>query len=1695
MGHADGFALTIDGHWYSFSELVTGSLLGIREAMRPGVSGPDVVRALSIAGNLFSILDQKCLNMEVGNLPAVGLPRPLVVVLGGKDGALEQLFDAAQERGLPESFIFFLINLKELLPQMRPCPRIGVERLPRQSRLAARSNGSDAQIDFRAFDLDDETSRRLLRIDIPVVSDGEWALYAADLNVDYNQPRTLDWPAYNYDQDELQRRVGDRTFESGVERGFAAAARLLGRLGKPPPEGKPRLMMRNVMPPALLTGGSVALPVAVETLRRGLELDPPLCVVSGAMDANYRVLPIDAEDAQYALGKLAAVLDEGSYDRLVAVTEQDLRQSGLDAIVGQSASLEDIAFRLWGAAYKQKVDAAIRHKLRDSGLAAGWDNTGTPKGDDIFVRTDKGARLAELICAAPRPTVWHIAGPARSGKTWMAWDVKERLEATGAWSVQILRAVADMIDPDDLIRGLREISTLLAEPVSPRANHLIVVDGLTYDQGMQELTSSVSSFVSEIRAHLLIVRTSDISSNWDPPGGAEVQSIFTVEDIAEFIDALGRQYGKVLAQRGITSDDFREDYAGAIGGVAHHRGLATDLFWICEHARSGHRLEDYRSWLMTAVQQHEFEALHRLAFATLYGIDCEEALCESLSLATRDRFQVKRSIDGLLRISQPIAAQMVLWDPGSAERDYDYLEQVRGADAILPIIAHVIDPPKTSPLAHMPTKLRRLTAIVCQLGTAWKTTLKLIFRGARIGDNWLEPQLYSAYPDAFNMLFKANFTNKPWDIAKLVLALHDALKTRDRLLLLCNLVRHLVTEAGAGNLELSCQRLLLCYKTVYEYQLDFLEATPLFLADTRDRDAIKDLQEKIELNWSAFLDQLARNGVTGRVIKAEKDLFQRLRLFEAMRELHMRDMLVEAVEVYGEIKKGLYSLNSRRFAFLKKLLDLVNTAVTSNTIVANDEALLREFKDTEADIRSIASNECELAFRKPDFKSISTFADWACLTIQCKGFELSNDIKSIAAIFDELAATSSARDTISAIGQIHNQLAPAVTNLLAESRMFCDASFISDGSAATLTDIADFLFSIQRWNILTARNMLYSQGPDPAPNEQLARLLARRIKEEGDLRNAGRVLRAVGQLDKIVVTDLGKGFGAQFLTHIGQEWLIDRIRRENRSSLIFYVVQGLVQIGHEWLRILSDDIVNHLKEAIADSRFHQWSATLCSFLLTDETTAPIFASPIINGRIFDSKEVCDGMENASNIEALEAYHTLGRMLPDIGADFVRRVSVENYAADLAQSLAAPRNGEQALRAIRTVGATYHQFNASKTATFLKQFNWDTLRSALRATSFGSVAMALTILAELDRDQTIQLVKSKAGAEILGYKLRLAWKTPEAAAQIVYACEKIEQRLGYTLLDLQGAAYRKILVDKLRGMQNPRSYAMSANMLELVRPGIGEHTATFFRVWVQNIEHIRSPAALVEILTLVRNLKEQGRSAALPYIAGSINAYKIAQRLSSYRLVEDLSFAPTLAMMLHEFEEIERATQLRKTLFEIAGIEKIVPEHIIFDIMRLAEETRTRVPDDLISQFDRHFLERGAAGWLLNPTRFWRAFGAYGLVRELHLESSWDPFDQIPPTLKALHDPATRVLATAALMPSQWNVAQSEEAWDEIQTTPSIVPWEMRHLTTALARDRSKVAKDLQAIAPTAVKLLDISPFSVSTTRYLAKIAQKDSGLA
>ena len=1676
------------GDTVSVSERVTSALLAIDCALGDDKC-PDTEKAIAIAYGLklyFSGIEIR----KAYEFPStLGLPKWLVDQF--QDKYALKILDACDGcNPLSKIVSEFVDVLEKVLSNASRCPKIAPATLPRAYVLAAYSAGEEVPMDIGISALNRAQSNRLSRVDIPVIydaKDAKGALCAGTLKFESGSLPQVKRPSFLKTDQQADKQIALQSFSDGIHNGFNAAVKLLKKLGCTP-NGQPVLYLRNIEPPSVVKGGSVALPIAIETLRRTLGLPHPLCVVSGEINSSGKVQPIDTDRPDHAIAKFQAVLDEGSFDRLVAVTKEHHELRGLDTIVAEYATLEDIAHRLWPDAFEKELKKSANEILKKLDLTDGWPLESVPDGEVIVVKTNKADELENHLLCEHQPAAFHIGGPVRSGKTWLAYDVTARL-IQHDWDVHVIHSTGEQTSVEALIEGLRMISDLMDD----KKQRLIVLDNIRYSDELQNFLLDVGTLPSALRADILVVRQSDHSTDWSKPSGVDIQSIFTPTDLQEFIRCLACQFSSVLKARGTTPETFREDYAGTFKDGMPQYGPTKDLYWICQNAQSGLDLHGYRRYLMEGIRDNERTELERLAYATLYGIGCEVVLIEHLSVKTRDRFRIGTSADGLARIRQSLDAQMVLWDPESKNKNpTHYVEQELGARAILPILKHVVTRSRD---------IKRLSFIVRQLARSWTTTLKLIFRGKRV-DRLREPPLLSKGEDSMNVLLADDFAETPWDAAQLVLDLSETIPRKERLILLKNMARLLQIEVSFRNPRFTCTELDLCYQAVAQYQLEFFEE-PQTTGDGDQELCIFGLQKDLKTYWSEFLDKCSRIELAKVTCNRESNPKKRVQLIKTMLRPHMPDVVMDVAVAIPTLKNGLGNMDGRKYRYLydvRRSITRTKWNIEENMRALSDdrwnESIDEEYGVLAKDFEEISRNECDAVRKnKQTLESLEDFAGWMILMLDIFGYNFNRDQQFITDIFEELAQRATPREIINAIGDIYHQNVPAATNIVKESQLFHNKSLLSRDRGASLTDISDLLFGLERWNINVLQSYLwYSSGTNPdIPNEVLAKELAARVREEGDLRNCGRILRAVGTFDLLFAPDISQGFAAKFLENIGIEWLSKRMDGEVRSAFLNHLVLGLAQIEHPWLEELRDVLVAHLRDSIADRRFQQWAARLFATLLSDKVAAKIFAERLLAENTFDANDIQDGMKNAAKVEALEAYHILGRMLPEIGKDFVKRNDPVKMAQDLGEMLDDARRGEDTLRIIKAVGNTYRQFNPIKANKFVSSFSWNSLRTALRNAKFGSTADALSILAVLNHEKTVELIRRDAGQDILGYKLNLALYAPQAAAEILYTCEKVSKGLGRNLLEKKGQKYREILVSQVRGIQNPRTYATIANMLETVQPDIGNHTATFFKVWIPQLSQLRSPATLVEILKLLKNSYDQGKSKALPRAAESVDACAISVRLKNRRAQEDLSFAPSLAMLLAEAGSPDRGRVIAEALAEVDQLEIFLDESRFVDVLSLFHVLDEDVPRHLFVCFEKHLIESGNKTWLIDPVGFWSAFGAFALARMKITGQKWLAFSEQPPTLPDQVGPANRVLALSAHVEARWVKRIVDDAWREIADLPEAIPREMRPLLYELCTD-NEIAGKLDDYLPGKDDLLQIHPFSLAQSEHLATLGATCSDL-
>ena len=1495
----------------SVPERVTSALLSLHIVLRVERRDPDMDQAIEICDRLARAL--LGIGMKFDHLPLqLGLPEWLRNrCLEAETGYFARLIDALDALDVPEVWAEDLVlGLEGALRNARSCPEISAESLTDVGALAAYSaEGEEGAPD----DLTSAASRaRLARVDIPVVlttGNGECgALLAADLEFEPIGGFRTEWPAHS------KKGCVKRCYSESIRTGFNAAVELLKKMDHSVDQ-YPVLKMRNVEAPVSLEGRSVALPVAIATLRSFLSLPPPLCVVSGAIDEHGRILPIDKDRPSHARAKLRAVLDEGSLPRLVVVTRKDHALSGLDAIVAPNASLYQVASKIWGERFSDLRKEAENDRLKAIGIASGWRGTDFPKPDDLFVKTAKATELERLILNADGPKVFSIGGPARSGKSWIANDVEQRLRRRD-WQTYVFDCDGSTVSTKDLTESLTGIIEDLMQPAEHR---LIVLDGLRYTRQWEKLLLNIGDLAIRLKAYVLVVRQTDSSSEGDEPSGAEVSSIVSSEDHHMFIRELAEQYPDVLAKRGLTAEEFRNQYAGTgtFDLEAPQRGLPHDLFWICQTAQYGRDPIGYHRFLMEPVADTEKALLERLAYATLYGIGCENDLVAGLGPETRRRFRVVGDANSVAWINQPLNARMALWDPDKPDESLGYLEQQRGASSILPILKHVILPPKDHPLSQKPDlRAERLGFIIRHLLRKWRNTVHLIF----LGDGHDMPPFLRSESDEIKALLDENFAGTPWGTARLILDMDCSLPLPKRLVLLHNMTIQMTREARAKHPRFTCNQLAVCYSAVFEYRWIF-HKVPEGQEDTAAETISK--QREISDTWHKFRKESKRSGLVRRICEEEPEPRGRLKLFDSMVKLDDTDIQLEACEIIHTMKTGMGKMGGKKYRYLldlrRSITDFhpVLATLEERQCVSDSRTKVTDNKLMQKDIDQICKNEVDLARSgKTGFTCLVDFTDLVCLMLSVGGVDPKEDAEFFTKMFDSLANTETLEMIINSIGAIHATEKPAAIFLIKNSKLFYGSHLLHAGRRASLTDFSKLLFSLNKWDPEMLKSYLFHRM-DPQrvePNRALADALAERVKEEGDLRNFQKILRAGGKCDLSVLSKPGEGFAAAFLAKVSRRWLVDRIRGETRTEILCNLVDGLEHLDR-WPDDLREAMVEQLSEAMANRTFSKWNARLYRKLLDNEATKPVFSEPLLDPGRFKVADLVGGMANAQDAEAYEEYHIIGRMRRDIGAKFVSDNPPNQFGLFLEERLSDQKMERFALRIIRTVTETYRQFNPNMANAYINGVDWDALRAALEHNTVSSLGH-LRYLAELSRDKVAELIRSDEGQEILDRKLRDAVGKPEFFVDILFNCEKSVPGEGRRLLFRMKTEHLRFFETKLneRGEKNPRAYAASVNKLADVWPEIVNRTTTFFERWRPKLNRMTSSETLFQVLRLL----ERADSSALLQAADKVDVDRVAHWLKTRGGADDYIAcnAHKLADLLDRAEQADKGRVIAEAMAEV-----------------------------------------------------------------------------------------------------------------------------------------------------------------------------------
>ena len=1394
----------------------------------------------------------------------------------------------------------------------------------------------------------------------------------------------------------------------------------------------------------------MALPVAIETLRRYLHLPPPLCVVSGEIDEDGRIQPIDKERPAHVRAKLDAVLDEGSLPRLVTVTRQEHDLRGLDAIVASNASLYQIASKIWGEYFSHRWEKAVNDRLQGIGVASAWRETDLPKRDDLFVKTAKADEMERLILNADGPEVFSVGGPAWSGKSWLAQDVERRLHDCG-WQTHVFDCSGTTVSVKDLTEGLTGIIENLMQPAEHR---LIVLDGLRYERQRERLTLDFGDLATKLRAHVLVERQTDYSSEGDEPGGTEVSSIVSSDDRHEFIRELAAQYPDVLAKRGLTAEEFRNQYAGTgtSDPEAPQRGLPHDLFWICQTAQYGRDTEGYHRFLMDPVADNEKEQLKLLAYATRYGIGCESQLVAGLGPETRIRFRVVENANDVAWIDQPLNAQMALWDPDNTAKSLEFLEEELGAGSILPILKHVILPPD-GPLSQKPDfRVERLGFIIRHLSQKWPHTVRLTFFGE---DGDRIPPLLCPKSKETEALLAEDFSGTPWHAAQLVLDVGPSLPEPERLVLLHNMIIQMSREARAKHPRFTCSQLAACYSAVFENMSHLRDASAKNFSGGKGdlHAAVFTKKREIQTTWDAFLKESRRSALVRRVCEQELEPRDRLKLFEGMVKLDDMAVLSEAREIMPTLKTNMSKMGGNKYRYL---IDLRSSIADFHSVLATLEVgqcagdshskVTDEHESIQKDIDQICRNEGNLVrYRKTDLTCLVDFRDWARLTLAVGCFnpkENDEDAEFFAEMFDSLAKTESLGTIINSIDAIHAEQKPAAICLIKNSKLFHKDYNLHPWRGANLTDFSKLLSTMKNWDPEMLKSHLFLRA-DPQraePNRALTSALAERVKEEGDLRNFEKILRVSGDCDLSVIGKASEGFAAALLEKTSPKWLVDRIRGETRAEILCDLFEGLAHLD-EWQYELRHALVEQLGETMANRQFSKWGARLYKKLLADESTGPAFSESLLDLGKFNDADLVDGMRSAQDVEACEEYHIIGRMRPEIGGKFVAENPPDQFGPFIEERLFGQKVARPVLRIIRAVTKTYRQFDPNMANAFVNDLDWDCLRAALQ----HDTPSAFGHLAELSSDRATEVIRSDEGQKILDSKLRGSVGKPGHFAEILFNCEKNFPGEGRRLRKRMSTEHLQIVETKLNAEENPRTYAASVNKLAEVWPEAANRATTSIERWMPKLNRMTSPEALYQVLLLC----QRADSSVLLQVAETVEVDRVAKRLKTRPELTNLRAAPKLAILLAHSKQEGSGRIIAEAMAEVMALESRLDASDFHSLLKMYEALEQVPPEDMTDQLEARLIKKGMHKWHVDPVAFWRGFGTYALERQKIRGVKIRLFCTEPPTLARQVDPTTRVLALSAHDETDWGAMLLSAAWQEISSRPSVVPSEWTNIVRAL----------------------------------------------
>ncbi len=235
---------------------------------------------------------------------------------------------------------------------------------------------------------------------------------------------------------------------------------------------------------------------------------------------------------------------------------------------------------------------------------------------------------------------------------------------------------------------------------------------------------------------------------------------------------------------------------------------------------------------------------------------------------------------------------------------------------------------------------------------------------------------------------------------------------------------------------------------------------------------------------------------------------------------------------------------------------------------------------------------------------------------------------------------------------------------------------------------------IEAVELLRAMSSLYQKAAymmlfrdDNTPNEHVAVTLAEKVKERDDVRAAGMLLSTCRSVEDLYYFNSREGFTSKFGQALGRDWVTERLERDPRISVKYYLIKGLWEAEIPFRDELMETVLDITLQGIVHFQ-RAWGPRLALQIGLSPDVGPQFLRALRDRLSAD--DLMQGMSTWSSSDAQVQFHRLGRALfPQMVHQYARDFDLRAFAERLgnASPVAAAECCYEVLRTLQAAGSS------------------------------------------------------------------------------------------------------------------------------------------------------------------------------------------------------------------------------------------------------------------------------------------------------------------------------------------------------------------------------------------------------------------------